>query len=206
MSIDPVQNMTAIRTVRLFPLSETMLYPGVVQPLHIFESRYCEMIEDALADNRLITMATLAPGYDDQEYFGRPPLERPVCLGKIAMHEQSEDGTHNFLLAGVSRAYILEELPPLKSYREANVAIIDELDDVPEHEASEIRDELLQQLLKRTDEVRVIGDSLQGEEIPLPRLLDALAFALPLSREEKLELASEASVRQRLKQISSALL
>lgn len=206
MPIDPVQNMTAIRTVRLFPLAETMLYPGVVQPLHIFESRYREMIEDALDDNRLITMATLAPGYDDQEYFGRPPLERPVCLGKIAMHEQSEDGTHNFLLAGVSRAYILEELPPLKSYREANVAIIDELDDVPEHEASEIRDELMQQLLKRTDEVRVIGDSLQGEDIPLPRLLDALAFALPLSREEKLELASEASVRERLKHISTALL
>ena len=60
-------------------------------------------------------------------------------------------------------------------------------------------------MYKRQDEVRVIGDSLQGEEIPLPRLLDALAFALPLSREEKLELASEASVRQRLKQISTAL-
>lgn len=206
MAIDPVQNMTAIRRVRLFPLPETVLYPGVVQPLHIFESRYREMMEDALDDNRLITMATLAPGFDDQEYYGRPPLERPVCVGKIAMHEEAADGTHDFLLAGISRAIILEELPPLRSFREANVAIIDERNDVDEHEATEIRDELLQQLMLRTDEVRVIGDSLQDEEIPLARLLDALAFALPLSREEKLELAGEASVRERLKQITAALL
>lgn len=206
MAIDPIPGVSAIRRVRLFPLPETVLYPGVVQPLHIFESRYREMIEDAVDHDRLIAMATLAKGFDDQEYFGRPELERPVCIGKIMMHEKREDDTHDVLLAGITRGVILEELPVLRSFREANVAIIDDREDVPEDEATEVRDELLQQLLQRTDEVRVIGDSLQGEQIPLPRLLDALAFALPLSRETKLDLASEASVRERLKQISTALL
>ena len=34
--------------VRLFPLSNLVLFPGIVLPLHIFESRYKEMLEDAL--------------------------------------------------------------------------------------------------------------------------------------------------------------
>ena len=33
--------------VRLFPLSNLVLFPGNVLPLHIFESRYEEMLEDA---------------------------------------------------------------------------------------------------------------------------------------------------------------
>lgn len=195
----------AICTERLFPLAEPLLYPGVVQPLHIFESRYCEMIEDALADNRLITMAALAPGYDGQEYFSRPPLEQPVCIGQITVHEQTEEGTHNFMLAGVSRAIILEELPPLRSYREANVAIIDECDDVPEEEASIRRDELFQQLSQRTDAAQALGESLQHSDVPLARLIDALAVVLPLSREQKLEFAGEGSVQKRLDDISNVL-
>lgn len=205
MSRDPVQNTTAIRTVRLFPLGDITLLPGVVQPLHIFECRYCELIEDALADDRLITMATLVPGYDGQEYFSRPPLEKPVCIGKIAMHETTDQGTHNFMLAGVSRAIILEELPPLRSYREANVAIIDELDDIPEDEAAELRNELLEHLSERNDIVQALGDSLQNEAVPLARILDALGVMLQMPREEKLEFASEGSVRERLKRISNTL-
>ena len=182
-----------------------MLFPGVVQPLHIFESRYCEMIEDALDGDHLITMATLAPGYDGQEYFSRPPLEQPVCIGKVTAHEQTKEGTHNFMLAGVSRAIILEELPPLRSYREANVAIIDECDDVAEEEALLKRRELFQQMSRRTDAAQALGESLQDTDVPLAGLVDALAVVLPLSREQKLSLAGEASVRKRLTAISNAL-
>lgn len=205
MPSEPVQKTTAVRTVRLFPLGDVTLLPGVVQPLHIFESRYCELIEDALADNQLITMATLAPGCDAQEYYGRPPLEKPVCIGKIAQHETTEQGTHNFLLAGISRAIILEELPPLRSYREANVAIIDELDDIPDDEAAVLRNELLENLSARSDVARVIGDSFKDEDVPLARILDALGVILPMPRTQKLAFASEASVRARLNQISKAL-
>ena len=205
MSDNSVQNTTAIRTARLFPLGNVTLLPGVVQPLHIFESRYCELIEDALADNQLIAMATLAPGYDSQEYFGRPTLEKPVCIGKIAMHETTEQGTHNFMLAGVSRAIILEELPPLRSYREANVAIIDELNDVPDDEAVVLRSELLEQLSERNNIAPGLEESVTDDAVPLARILDALGMMLPMQRMRKLEFASEGSVRKRLEMISEAL-
>ncbi len=47
--------------VRVFPLPNLVLFPHVMQPLHIFEPRYRELLEDALAGDRLITMALLDP-------------------------------------------------------------------------------------------------------------------------------------------------
>ncbi len=34
---------------RLFPLPNLVMYPHVMQPLHIYEERYREMLEDAIA-------------------------------------------------------------------------------------------------------------------------------------------------------------
>ena len=50
---------------RLFPLPNLVLFPAVVQPLHIFEPRYRQLMEDALKDNRLIGMALLRPGWEE---------------------------------------------------------------------------------------------------------------------------------------------
>ena len=58
---------------RLFPLPNLVLYPHVMQPLHIFEDRYREMLEDALAGDRLIAMALLEPGWET-DYESRPPI------------------------------------------------------------------------------------------------------------------------------------
>ena len=66
--------------VRLFPLPNLVLFPHVMQPLHIFEPRYRHLLEDALADDRLITMAALKPGWET-DYEGRPPLYPVACLG-----------------------------------------------------------------------------------------------------------------------------
>src|SRR5436309_2528627 len=44
-------------TARLFPLPNLVLFPHVVQPLHVFEPRYRQMTADALAGDRLIAMA-----------------------------------------------------------------------------------------------------------------------------------------------------
>jgi Lon protease-like protein len=61
---------------RLFPLPNLVLFPHVLQPLHVFEPRYRQLLEEALADDRLIAMAVLAPGWES-DYEGRPAL-RPV--------------------------------------------------------------------------------------------------------------------------------
>jgi len=40
--------------VRLFPLPNLVLFPGIVQALHLFEPRYRELIKAALATDELI--------------------------------------------------------------------------------------------------------------------------------------------------------
>ena len=43
-------------TARLFPLPNLVLFPHVMQPLHVFEPRYRDLLEDALAGDRLVTV------------------------------------------------------------------------------------------------------------------------------------------------------
>ena len=97
--------------VRVFPLPNLVLFPHVMQPLHIFEPRYRELLEDALAGDRLIAMALLAPGWQ-KTYDGRPPLYPMACLGRITTHHQLESGAYNVLLLGLRRVRLVEELPP----------------------------------------------------------------------------------------------
>ena len=68
--------------VRLFPLSNLVMFPSNVLPLHIFESRYKEMLEDALRGDQLVAMATLLPGFE-HDYYGRPPVCPSVCIGRV---------------------------------------------------------------------------------------------------------------------------
>ena len=75
--------------VRLFPLPNLVVFPHVMQPLHIFEPRYRAMLEEALDEDGLIAMAVLAPGWE-KDYEGRPPMRSNACLCKIATHHRTE--------------------------------------------------------------------------------------------------------------------
>ena len=100
-------------TARLFPLPNLVLFPHVVQPLHIFEPRYRELMADALAGDRLIALALLRPGWEE-DYDQQPPIHPVICLGSIHKEERLPDGRYNLLLQGVSRARVLEEVPSPK--------------------------------------------------------------------------------------------
>ena len=67
----------------LFPLPDTVLFPGMPLPLHVFEPRYRRMVEDALATHRTIGMILLRPGWEP-DYEGRPPIFPVGCSGIIA--------------------------------------------------------------------------------------------------------------------------
>src|SRR5262249_30206454 len=94
---------------RLFPLPNLVLFPAVVQPLHIFEPRYRTLMADALAGDRLMALALLRPGWEE-DYHQSPPVHSVVCLGKIFKEQLLPDGRYNLLLYGLARARILDEL------------------------------------------------------------------------------------------------
>ena len=113
---------------RLFPLPGVVLFPHAVLPLHIFEPRYRQMTEDALASDRLITIVQVRP---PGEWMSptEPALEEYGCLGRIFKHERLPDGRFNFLLLGRKRVRLTREIPTNKLYRLSEVRVIEDLHD-----------------------------------------------------------------------------
>src|SRR6516225_2957725 len=110
-------------TVRLFPLPNLVMFPQVMQPLHIFEPRYRQLTTEALAGDRLIAVVLLRPGWE-ANYTGRPDVHPVACLGRIVVEQRLDDGRFNILLRGLSRIRIMEELETGKQYRAARAELL----------------------------------------------------------------------------------
>jgi ATP-dependent Lon protease len=185
---------------RLFPLPNLVLFPNVMQPLHIFEPRYCEMLEDALADDRLIAMALLAPGWES-EYYGRPSLHSMVCLGRVVLYHRLESGSYNLLLVGLRRARLVRELAPVRSYREAIVEICG--DSYPADRAGDtpslhrrLRDSFVR-LIPHLPQSQELLDQLLSTDISLGKLTDVVSYVLDIPIPQKERLLSETNVHRR---------
>jgi uncharacterized protein len=184
---------------RLFPLPNLVMYPHVMQPLHVFEGRYREMLEDALASDRLIAMALLEPGWES-EYESRPPIAPYACLGKIVTHHRLADGRYNLLLMGVGRIRILDELSPPRSYREAKVELLREHCGGTVEQLDELRGDLLtafKQLVPCSCQVPEQLTEMLSKHLPLGMLTDLAAYTLPLELAVKRELLAECRVQSR---------
>src|SRR3954471_24650376 len=111
------------KVCRLFPLPHVVFFPHAVLPLHIFEPRYRQMTEDALAaGDKLITIVQLR-GDQPGPGFGEPAVAAIACLGKILQHQRLPDGRFNFLLLGLARVKLTREVPSEKLYRLAEAEV-----------------------------------------------------------------------------------
>jgi Lon protease-like protein len=190
-------------TARLFPLPNLVLFPHVMQPLHVFEPRYRQMTADALAGDRLITLVLLRPGWE-ADYDGKPAVYPVACIGRIVAEQRLDDGRFNILLRGLSRLRILEEIPGGKLYRTARVELLED-SAAPGGKAE-------RQLRRR------LGASVAGwfasqgavleqfrkllkSELDLGPLADIIAFALPIDLAVKQALLVELDVGRRVRQL-----
>ena len=197
--------------VRLFPLPNLVLFPHVMQPLHVFEPRYRDLLEDALEGDRLIAMAILQPGWES-DYEGRPPLYPIACLGRVTTHHRLEDGTYNVLLLGLRRVRLLRELEPIRSYREAEVEICEDYN--PPQTATirgllhrRLRDAFLK-IVPMMPEAQEQLDQLLGTDVALEMLTDVISYMLELDLPDKETLLAQVDVHRRaellLKHLSAA--
>src|SRR5262245_57863341 len=136
---DPLEGFRGV--ARLFPLPNLVLFPSVVQPLHVFEPRYRAMMADALDDDRLLALVLLQPGWEE-EYQQRPPIHPVAVLGRVFNEELLPDGKYNLLLHGLRRIRIQEELPADKLYREARVRLLEDIPLTSTAEEHDLRGQL----------------------------------------------------------------
>jgi ATP-dependent Lon protease len=194
--------------VRLFPLPNLVLFPHVVQALHIFEPRYREMLEDALAGDQLISLALLQPGWEPH-YEQRPPIYPVACIGRVVAHARLEDGRYNILLHGLKRATVIREFPPDHSFRLAEVAQLDDLypADGGDRRARIERDLMhtFQQLVPDSPAIQEQFEQLMSRQLPLGVLADVVAYTLPLEVQFKQQLLAEWNVDARAEQLLARL-
>lgn len=133
--------------IPIFPLANVLMLPYAKLALNIFEPRYLEMVEYALAHNRAIGMVQtrLSPNKKtktppitisgttngavskvmgnalevvlDDLSSEQPAVYKTGCLGRIISFEETGDGRFGITLIGVSRFTITEELPQTLNFR-----------------------------------------------------------------------------------------
>jgi Lon protease-like protein len=193
-------------TVRLFPLPNLVLFPHVIQPLHVFEPRYRQLMEDALGSDRLMAIALLRPGWEE-DYHKRPPIHPVVCIGRIFKEERLGDGRFNLLLQGMCRARVIEEIKTGKPYRTARVDVLPEVPATAKREA-ELRQLLGEQMGQWFAAHSVALDQMNKlleSNLSSGSLCDIFTFALPLEPEVKQTLLEEAHVEQRVLRLVTQL-
>jgi hypothetical protein len=153
-------------------------------PLHVFEPRYRDMVEDALATDRTIGIVLLKPGYEE-DYHGRPPIYPVGCSGTIVEDERLEDGRFNILLLGQTRFRVTGE----RAGRPYRLAAVEELSDPVGDSGSldGLRERLLAALSRATEgaaavelradvsHVALVNGLSQGLELPAVEKLSLLA-------------------------------
>jgi Lon protease-like protein len=192
---------------RLFPLPNVVLFPHVVQPLHVFEPRYRKLTADTLADDQLLAMALLRPGWED-EYEGRPPLYPVACLGRIAAHKRLTDGRYIILLRGLSRIRLGEEIETEQIYRTTRAELLSDVPSLSLDEARQVRERLSELVMARfsgPDEDRVqLREMLEGE-VSIGPLCDHLCYRFPFPLERKQQFLEEVDVGVRARQLLEML-
>ena len=112
----------ALEVLPIFPLPQTVLFPGALLPLHVFEPRYRTMVKDCLATHKVMAIALIRET-GERDRHGHPALETVAGLGTIIDHAELPDGRYNILLRGRARARI-EELPFIPPYRRARATLL----------------------------------------------------------------------------------
>lgn len=194
----------------MFPLG-TVLLPGAVLPLHVFEDRYRQMFRDILADDVnppefgvvLITRGREAGGGDERAMV--------ATAARILDMQATDDGRYVLAAVGTDRLRVNAWLPD-DPYPIADVDVWVDADlDVIDGRADELAGRI-ERTHRRIDEVNVIAAEL-GEEVPPPTEISDdpvlatyhLGSLAPLGSADRLRMLSTPGLSARLDVLDDVL-
>ena len=183
------------QVIPVFPLDGALLLPHGQLPLRIFEPRYLNMIDDAMAAERMIGMIQTKGGGDRD----RPLLAAVGCLGRITSFAETSDDQYLITLTGVCRFAARDEMPARTPYRQvrADFAAF-EIDLRPPADDEGFDRLRLLRSLKAFLERRALGvDWDAAKNAPSEALINSLAMALPFDPPEKQALLEAGTVADR---------
>jgi Lon protease-like protein len=186
----------------LFPLPNIVFFPHTRLPLHVFEPRYRQMVQDALEAEERFGIVLLRPGWES-DYFGAPDVYDCGTIGTIEQAVPLEDGRYNIVVRGDVRFRILDEVSRVP-YRTARV--IAEPDAAPglteAYAQREWLAEVSRQYLQYLPDQSAVPEI---ETVSLDALTNALIMSLNLDMEEKQKLLELRDVLARAEQVGTEL-
>lgn len=167
----------------LFPLN-TVLFPGMPLPLHVFEDRYKEMVQMCLDEKRPFGVVLIRSGVAEGG-----PLADPYdigCVADIVEVQQLEDGRLLIMAVGQERFRIvsLDHNMPYLMGEVESLPFRDEPDEHIEHFANELTPWLLEYLVYLAGMGQVEFDPSQMPE-DYEDLVYLASAAIQLPQEEK---------------------
>ena len=193
---------TTPEIIPVFPLTGSLLLPGNLLPLNVFEPRYRNMVADALAGEKRIGMIQpLVPRQDNWVDLAQQP-EIPAlyaigCLGRIDECEQQADGRYLLLLRGVCRFRVARELPLHRGYRRVLADCTDFKRDLDELTVVLNPARLMRALRAFGEKHELEFDFDLLASVPGVSLLNGLSVALPFRPAEKQALLEAADPGER---------
>lgn len=182
----------------LFPLN-TVLFPGGILPLRIFEPRYLDMVSESMRTNSGFGVCLISDGNE----VGTPAECHAIgTLARIIDFRKEEDGLLGITVRGEQRFRIYNKRIRENGLLEGDIRIIGN----PDEEEVPVRYQLLSDLLLQIVEKYKLPYQSENE-----KFLDAdwvscrLAELLPLALDDKQSLLETDDPLVRLEQIQSAI-
>src|SRR5436190_4502545 len=183
------------QVIPVFPLDGALLLPHGTLPLNIFEPRYLNMIDDALAAERVIGMVQTVNGGSRD----RPQLAQVGCLGKITSFAETPDGRYLVSLTGLCRFGVGQEILVQTPYRQLRAeygAFASDLRPLMDDDGFD-RIHFLTALKAYLDHRQLEIDWEAAREAPGEALVSSLAMALPFDNAEKQALLEAGTLSER---------
>ena len=189
------------QVIPVFPLGGAILLPRGQLPLNIFEPRYLNMVDDAMAGDRMIGLIQPAGGPAHQ-----PGLTAVGCAGRITSFAETSDGRYLITLTGVSRFRVAAELSSPTPYRQVRADFSDhEADLSPPQDGPFDRPAFLAALKSYLERRQLEIDWDTADAAPREALVNSLSMALPFDPAEKQALLEACDLDVRAESLKALL-
>jgi Lon protease-like protein len=158
-----MDKVRGVRELPLFPLP-VVLFPGVPLPLHIFEPRYRQMLNDIRVSNNLFGLSYFDSSTSEKEI---PPPGHVGCVAEVTEMQALPEGRSNILTIGVIRYRAEEYVERSHPYLVARVSFFED-EEESEEQIRESSQEVAETFTRIARAVRIIND----ERTSLPDITD----------------------------------
>lgn len=185
--------------IAILPLSGALLLPQTQRPLMIFEPRYLSLLEDIIANERLVGIIQPIDNKEESPLARNTVLHNIGGLGYLRAFEEYEEGKYLVVLEGLCRFEMINEIETTTPYRQTKVNYLPyEKDFDPEFGADQI--DRTQFLASMNEYSKFANFSFDWEGIktmPTSMLINMCCVLAPYGAKEKQALLEADSIYQR---------